>query len=189
MHGVSTNLATRIAAFVGGIIVLALGSVISVGAALLAPIAIFVASRIVKARGGALTLWSSWVVAACSVGIGILLGGAVVALKLPNGSLQQVRTSYDSSSAQAAKQPPPKWLERIAPGSAARASQAQPRSHAMQTGLLAVGGMMMFSMLGGIVGSLGWAAALLLAFGAQGRWIGAGTGASPEIASAELDLD
>lgn len=184
MTATSPNLFIRIAAFLGGIVVLALGSVISVGAALLAPIGLLIAGRVLKSRGGALTFWSSWVVAACSVGLGIIVGAGVVAVKMPNGTLQQMRHSYDSSTAQAAKVPPPKWLERIAPGSAA--GTAQPKSRAMQTGLLAFGGMMTFSLMGALVGSLGWAGALMLAFAVQGRWIGANSAPAP-LADPALD--
>lgn len=161
----------RLAAILAGLVVLAAGAVVSLGAALLAPVGMLIAAVVLRRRGRVLGRAASWFVAAGSVAVVLLAFAGFVATRVPSGTWRQLRRAQDSATAAAAKQPPPAWIERIAP-QAAPASRAKPPA-AVQTAAMAWVGGFATVFLASIYGSIGWGAGMLLGFGAAGRWPGA----------------
>jgi hypothetical protein len=84
--------------------------------------------------------------------------------------------AFDSATVASKKTPPPAWMERIAPGADAtsRAQQAA-LGPTITRGLAiwgaAMGGILALAIISSMIGTLGWAAGLLLAFAFTGRWI------------------
>src|SRR6185503_2465013 len=91
----------------------------------------------------------------------------------PKGTVANVMHAADSSSAVAARQPPPAWLERFAPGYRVQQARMEPSSRliAVLSAIFGVG--FALSFFATIYGSLGWGAGMLLGLAAHGRWPGA----------------
>jgi hypothetical protein len=181
----------RIAALVSGVVILGAASLVSAGIALAAPIGMFVIDRVQRARGRRFGGWESWVGAVSGVTIAILLVGSVFATRLPPGTLNRIRQAADSASVAASKQPPPAWVTRLSP-SAGRYSMA-PTTHqsAFNVAALLWGSVIAAGILGGFLGTIGWAGSILLMFYANARWFGAAPTAAdghPSLNPPELPI-
>lgn len=169
----------RLAAILAGLLVLLGGTLVSFGTVLLAPLAMWVAAVVQRRRGRMLGRGAGWFVAAGSVvlvGVGFFALGAALA---PAGTWHQMRHASDSAATAARREPPPTWVQRIAPG-AARQSASVPSSPAIQTAMIVWGGGVAALFMAALYGSIGWAAGMLLGFGAAGRWPGTRAVAPPE---------
>jgi hypothetical protein len=162
----------RILAFGAGLVVLAGGTIVSVGTVLVAPAGMGIAALIQRHRGRRLSRFGGWIAATGAVVVTMAVIAIVVAALTPAGVWQQARHTADSASVAQAKQPPPAWLERMAPGSSRLAAQQQPMSPAHQTAAIAAGIGFGATFLAVLCGTLGWAAGMLLCFGIGGRWPG-----------------
>jgi hypothetical protein len=101
----------------------------------------------------------------------LLLAGVAWSL-IPAGTWSRARQAADSASAVAKTQPPPAWLDRIAPGTAARASMSSAtRSPAMNTFTLILGAWFVAGIFGGMIGTAGWIGSMLIVFAATGDWL------------------
>ena len=168
---------SRIVAAIGGMIAMGLVSAISFGTALLAPLGMWIAARIMRREQQPLTRFTSWLGAFFAVGMVIMVAAAVSIIGLTVGEREPaVQRAIDSATAANREKPPPAWLERIAPGSAARA-KARPVPTGTSAVAIGVGGgiigaVMLGAIAGLVIGSLAWAACLPLYYAINGRWLG-----------------
>jgi tetratricopeptide (TPR) repeat protein len=162
----------RLAAFVAGAVVLLCGIAVSLGGVVLAQIGMAVAAHVQRRRGHPLTRGGYWIAAFASMAIVILLATGVLLSSAPKGTVASVMRAADSSSAVAAKQPPPAWLERLSPGYRAQQARLEPSSRlfAVLTAIFGIG--FAVTMFATLYGTLGWAAGMLFGLAAQGRWPG-----------------
>lgn len=144
------------------------------GLALLAPIGMIAARYIVRRQNSNLTLGTSWLGAASSVAVTLVTIVLFLVTQMPRGTFASIQRGTDSASVASAKVPPPAWLERIAPGTTARA-RAKPASrtvtHAFTIWTIVVGGVFAYSVFAVVIGTAGWVPSLLLSFAFTGRWI------------------
>ena len=82
------------------------------------------------------------------------------------------KDAADSSSAVAAKEPPPAWLDRLAPGYRVQQARMAPssRAFAVATAIFGVGFALTF--FATLYGTLGWGAGMLLGLAIRGSWPG-----------------
>ncbi len=115
-------------------------------------------------------MWDSWFGAAIGAAVAMLIGAGVIAAMVPAGSWHSIRQTADSVSAEGAKQPPPEWLSRVFPtaGRSSKSTVAAPAAFNTFTMLWGLG--FAIVILGAVIGTVGWAAAMLLVFSATGRW-------------------
>jgi hypothetical protein len=166
------NLIARIVAFLGGALVMLVGAPFSLGASLLAPIAMVIGSAVWRQRGRTLSMVGHWLAAVCGAAVVFLLFAGALTTLMPKGSWSKLTLIADSAQKASANQPPPAWLERIAPGAAAKRAAAKPTSERAQKVSLAFGAAFALFFFVGFYGSLAWAAGMLLGYGVNGRWPG-----------------
>jgi hypothetical protein len=164
----------RIVAGVAGLAALLLAASFTFGGALVAAIGIGVGSAIARERGRRLTRASSWTAAVVAVGVVVIGFFGVEGARLDAGAVRRFRQTMDSSESH--RPPPPAWLERIAPGAAARASARGPTDPTVETAFgvwaIVVGTAFAGGMMACLIGTVGWLATLPLGYALTGRWIG-----------------
>lgn len=167
----------RALALAGGLAALALVTVGTLGFALLALLGMAVAWAVARGRGRPLTRGASWWGASLGVALGFAATMAFALAKTPPGTMTQIQQRNDSLRAASPPPEPPAWLRRIDPmaGKMAQDRDSTAERLARSPILLVWAGAMSTvlasSILGALVGSLGWGAALLFLFGATGRWL------------------
>lgn len=169
----ATNPVVRVLAFLAGIGVLIFGAFVSFGAVLAGAAGMGLATLARHQRRQHLTRWGGWIASTISVAIVLAIFAFILAEKLPPGAWTQVQHVADSAASASAKAPPPDWVERVFPGTSARAA-AQQRIFSPSTQSAFV-----FATIGvaaafylALFGTLGWGAGMLLALGVRGRWPG-----------------
>ncbi len=156
---------------IGGILVLALGMVVSLGMVLVGWLGMWIVHQSWRARGKFLSRGGRWVAASASVAVlGVLLFTLGAVLVGPSG-LRTMQKANDSAVAANANKPPPAWLERIAPGASKRKPTAPP-SPLVNTLFMVWGMGFVIVLLSAVYGSLAWAGAMLVGFGIRGYWPG-----------------
>jgi hypothetical protein len=168
--------AARVAVGLGGLAALTAASIFTMGGAFVATIGMLVASAAATRRKRPLTRRASWIGAVAAAGVAILVATAVTFSAMPAGSVTKIRRAVDSAQAASRNEPPPAWLERMAPGEMARARVRQNAvsptfSIAFTLWATAMGGVLTWAIFSMMIGTLGWGAGLLLAFAFTGRWI------------------
>ena len=109
--------------------------------------------------------------ASVAVAIALVLEAGALVMRLPDGSVAKIITTSDSASAVAEKQPPPAWLERVAPGAAEQNRAMTPRrGSALATALKWWGTAAGLLLIGALYGSIGWAGAMLWGLDVRGVW-------------------
>ena len=165
----------RVLAAIGGVLGLCVLSVGTFGAVLLAPIGMWLTSVLLRRLHRELTLMTSWLGAVATVCLVMLIIGGVVVAKLPPDAMSKVHQVMDSTSKARAEQPRPAWTDRLttpAQRAQGEAMQARMASSPAVTGAMAViGGAIGVEFIAAIVGSLGWAAGLLLFYAIKGKWL------------------
>ncbi len=156
----------RVLAGIGGVTILALGALVSLGAALVGALGVWFASLIAKRRRLPLSRLMSWVGAIAATAIALLIAGGVVFAKLPEGAIDEFRATIDSVQA-----------AQASPSGATReqADSARQQNPGAQTGMVIgglIGGYIVLMMLSALYGSIGWVGALLLVFAFRGAWLG-----------------
>jgi predicted PurR-regulated permease PerM len=173
-----TNAPQRAIAGLAGMLMLGVFATFTAGLALAAPIGMLGAGAVARHQRVPLTRGASWLGAAIAVLATLLLLFGAFALLSPPGTFANFRQSYDSVSAASRNTPPPAWIERFAPGASRARSNAvtvgMQNSPAFTLWAAVVGGVLGCSMVAAFVGTLGWAAGLLLAYAMYGSWIGVG---------------
>lgn len=163
---------SRVIACVAGLVLLIGAAFVTLGMALSAPLGILVAHLYQRRRGQRLGAFSSWISAISGVLVALAVAAGVLESRLPPGTWDRVRHAADSASAQAAKEPPPAWLDRLAPGAASRyPMSAPPGSRAFNTMTIIWGTVLGVGFLGSFIGTLGWGGTMLLVYSASGRWL------------------
>lgn len=166
----TANVLVRVAAFVAGAFVLIGAALISLGTALLAPLGMWATSAYRRRHGGSVTRPATWLSAMACVAIG-MLGLMLVAFgSMPSGSVRHFQATADSVSSARAKTPPPAWIERIAPGTSARAAQGSPTPAKLRVPMLIWGAGVGVLFMAALGGSIAWAGAMLCGFAIAGRW-------------------
>jgi hypothetical protein len=163
---------TRVSAFVAGTVVLLAGAFISFGTALLAPLGMWTSSAFLRRRHRPATRATGWLTAMTSVAVGLLAVAAFALASLPAGGVHRMTQVVDSASAASAQAPPPAWMERLAPGTQARAASGSQTPASLRMPLLIWGGGVAILFMAAIVGSLGWLGGMLCGFAITGRWPG-----------------
>jgi hypothetical protein len=163
---------TRGAAFLGGLCILLVATVFSLGSALVAPLGMIIVTKIQHSRGRVLSVLGHWVAAVASVMVLFALLGTVGASVVPKAAFDKFRRQSDSLSA---KQPPPAWIERMAPGTTKRIAESKRKESAtVQTLGMAFGAAFVVIFFGLVFGSLGWVGGALIGLGVKGHWPGSG---------------
>ena len=167
-----TRILSRVAALVAGLAVFAVASLFSFGVALCSPLGIWAVHRFQRSRGRSLDGWGIWMSSVGSAVVGVLLLAGVAWSLIPAGTWSRARQAADSASAVTRTQPPPAWLDRIAPGAAARASMSRStRSPATNTLTLILGAWFVAGIFGGMIGTAGWIGSMLIVFSVTGDWL------------------
>jgi hypothetical protein len=161
----------RTFAFFGALIVLIVGGILSLGAVLLAPAGMAIAAYIWRRRGRTLSPIGHWFAAAVAATVVFVAFAGAISSAMPKGSWEKARQAADSAQKISAKQPPPAWLQRLAPGVTQRAAQA-PTSERAQTFGLAFGAAFAAMFFVGFFGTLGWLGGMLAGLAFYGRWPG-----------------
>lgn len=166
----------RVLAAIAGVAMLLTVSVFSLGLALLAPIGMVVARAIARREKTPLTFFTSWLGAAFGVCAALIVVALVIFALLPGDTVASIVRTTDSVSTASSKQPPPAWLEKIAPGSTARARASQPTQNSPMIRTFKVvstvfGAVFVYSFLAMLIGTAGWVPSLLLTYAFSGRWI------------------
>jgi len=166
----------RVAALLGGVCIVLVAMVGSLGVAFFAPLGMFLTSRLWRARGRALPVLGHWLSAVGGVIIVLTALGAIGASVVPKASFDKFRRESDSISA---KQPTPAWIERMAPGTAKRLAEQKTKkpSATAQTVGMAFGAAFVVIFFGLIFGSIGWVGGALIGLGVSGRWPGSASSA------------
>ncbi len=163
----------RVAAFVGGAVLLLCGLVISLGTMLAALIGMGVVNHVWRRRGRPTTRGGYWIAAGASMAIVLLVAGSALFAVAPTGSLRSVMHTADSASVAAGREPPPELLQRLGPMYNRRLEPSAGTSRVLAI-VGAVWGLgFMVGSLAALYGTLAWGAAMLLAHAVTGRWPGA----------------
>lgn len=159
----------RILAGLGGVTILVLGAMISLGGALVGALGVWFASLVAKRRRRPLSRLMAWVGAIATTAVALLIAGGVAFAKLPEGTIDEFKATIDSVQA---AQAPPSGMTREQIDSARTILQENPaaRSGMVIGGL--IGGYIVLMMLSAFYGSIGWVGALLLVFAFRGAWLG-----------------
>lgn len=162
----------RVGALIVALAILLGTAMVSRGLVLCAPLGVWVTHRFLRARGKSLGLWTSWVGAVSATAVGFFLVAGIFANRLPAGSWSRMRQAADSASAERAKQPPPAWLNRIAPGVATGRAMSNSNASPFFNALGLLWGIGIFvGVVAGVVGTFGWFGTMLLVFYGSGDWL------------------
>ena len=165
----------RVLAALAGLLVLGLAMFVTLGGAVLAPIGMWLASIVLRQRRRRLTLWASWVGAVGTVCLVLLLVLGTALAATGGDTIAKIQRTMDSSTAAQRTKPQPAWVERMTtPGSRARSEAMQRQmqgSHAFTATTLVFGGIIAIEFFAAFIGTLGWAAGLLLYYAVRGRWL------------------
>lgn len=162
----------RLVAAVGGLAVLACAALVSFGTVVIALIGMAVVGGVQRKRGRALTRAGHWVTACATMAVVLLAISGALFSYVPRGALKAAQQSMDSSSAVAAKQPPPAWVQRLYPQYSQQAAANTKPSPAMVWASMILGVGIAVSFFAALLGTLSWGAGMLLGLALWGRWPG-----------------
>jgi hypothetical protein len=167
------NPLVRLVAFLAGLLLLILGSLLSFGSVLVGAAGMGIVMLARHERRRRLSRWGGWLASTASVAIVFAAFVFILVQKAPPGTWSQVQHIADSTAVVSAKQPPPAWVERVFPGTTARsAAQRRMLSGSTEGAFLFAGLGVAGTFYVALFGTLGWGAVMLLGFGARGRWLG-----------------
>jgi hypothetical protein len=166
---------TRLLAAVTGTLALAFFALFTLGGALVAALGMLLAGIIARRRNRPFTRGAGWVGAVLAASVAMAAYTAFAFVRTPPATRARIRHTMDSVSAAQRNAPPPAWIERLAPGTAKAKSSALTNqmagSRAFTVWMALLGDAVLSIWFGAIVGTLGWAAGLLLAYACNGRWL------------------
>jgi hypothetical protein len=158
----------RLLAGTAGLLALAAGTIATFGAVLAGAVGVWIVAGVARARSRQVTRLQAWGAAVSFVALYAVAGGAMLVRDLPDGTIERILAAADSASA---AEPPPEWLQRVAPRTAeemsdtARVESIVDRAFTVYCGLIGV------ALVCAALGSVGWGCAMLLTMGFTGRWI------------------
>jgi hypothetical protein len=162
----------RLAAAIGGLVLLTGAVLVSFGTVVIALIGMTVVAGVQRRRGRALTRSGHWVAACATMAVIVLaLSGALLSY-VPRGALSAAKQSMDSSSAASAKQPPPAWVQKLYPQYSQAAANAKPSPVMVWTSMI-IGVGIAVTFFATLYGTLSWGAGMLIGLAFIGRWPGA----------------
>lgn len=177
----AANAIGRIAAFIAGLLVLAVGSMMSLGTVLVGAAGMGIVTLVRHRRRQRLTRFGGWIASTASVAAIVAIFIFVISLIVPANTWSQVRAAADSAQAASAKEPPPAWVDRMYPGMSERAAgRRRAFSPTTQSAFMMAGLGMAATFFVGFFGTVGWGAGMLIGFGARGSWPGASAAVDPE---------
>ncbi len=165
------NVLARVAAGVGGALVLLVFALFTIGTVLAAPVGVLVAHLVSKRRRRVLTPGRSWMAAAIATAL------AVIALLVVYVTVISPTALHDFNQAAAADAskpaPPPDWIARLAPPASRQPNPVAQRifhSTVFVDYLMLMALFVMACISGAVIGTVGWAGteALRYAFGKPG---------------------
>ncbi|HET9426505.1 MAG TPA: hypothetical protein VFO55_14130 [Gemmatimonadaceae bacterium] len=183
----TTSFGSRLLFGALGLIALGIGTLITLGAALVGVIAILVARYLLARRGKGLSRRGAWLAS---------VGATVLVLVVPMGlmvllddSLSRRMTASERAEQRArAEEVMPEWMRKMNPNAGQRTAAAdsvaekllQNTTVVIWAGLM--GTVIASTMIGTIAGSFAWGGVMLLYRGWQGRWLGSQPGPSAGLA-------
>jgi hypothetical protein len=164
------GVAKRVVAACLGTAALATAAFFTAGGALLAPLGMTISRVIVHRRQRTPTLKTSWLGAVAAVGAVVLIVGGFAIARTPAGTFDRVLHTVDSASVHGSTHPPA-WARRVAPGHLPTEPPFGPRTTRALGVYGGLAGLVLGSaLLSVIIGTIGWAATLPLAYAINGRW-------------------
>lgn len=159
---------SRTASGLAGAILLLAGTLFTLGTATLASLSVLVARLVQRRRGRRLTTLHAWITAAVTATVVIVAAVGLIVASLPEGAIAEAMAEADA----AAEAPdPPAWLRRYTPPSEpGPMTERIVNSRAFNLYFGVIGASIAFAMIGGIVGSWGWVATILLGHAVRGYW-------------------
>jgi hypothetical protein len=163
----------RRGAAIAGIALAVASAFVSFGVSIIAMAAIWIAWAVNRRREKPLTRGVSWLVGFGAVGTVVLMVFvSFVLTRVPSSTLVDVKRAMDSAAA-TPQPPPPEWLRKMTPPHAQQQSKMMEsvvRSDAFTVWTGVMGVTFMAAVVAAYAGTLGWAASMLLAYGATGAW-------------------
>jgi hypothetical protein len=159
--------ALRLLGGVGGVLVLLLGALFTLGTALVAPLGMLAARILARRKGRPTTRTASWIGACVASSAVILVGALTLYLSTSPETIQGLEAAQDSAQANA-RAHPPAWVEsmrRVAPPNPA--AERVIHSHAVTQTMRIIGGVIAVEILGIIAGSAGWLGTALILYALQ----------------------
>ena len=178
----------KVGAVIAGTALAVVSVFITFGASIIAMAAIWIGWAVARRRSRPLTRGISWVVGVGAVGAVVLSVFAFfLATRVPRSELTNLKRAVDSAAA-APQQPPPEWLRKITPPNAQQpVVHSVVRSSVFTLWMMVMGVTFFAALLGAYAGTLGWAASMLLAYGATGSWFARGV-TDPSLLTAPVPL-
>jgi hypothetical protein len=165
----------RLLAAVTGTLALGVSALFTLGGALAGALGMLFADIAAHLHHRALTRGAGWVGAVLTASVAIAAYTGVAFVRTPPETRAKLQLTVDSISAAQRNAPPPAWIERLAPGTAKARSRTLTNqmagSRAFTVWMSLLGAAVLSILFGTIVGTLGWAAGLLLAYAFTGRWL------------------
>lgn len=154
----------RILSGLGGVVVLIVSAVFTLGSALVAPVGMVGARILARRQGRPTTRVASWLGACIASGTVVLVGSLVVYFSMPPDTLTRIEAAADSARTDA-RAHPPAWLEpmrRIAPPNPAAERLAESRP--LTDAFMIIGAVLAIEIFGTFAGSAGWLGTSLILY-------------------------
>jgi hypothetical protein len=160
----------RTASGLAGAILLIAGTLFTVGVVTLASLSVLVARLVQRRRGRWLTTLHSWMTAGVTATVVIVIAVPLIMASLPEGVIADAMADAEAT-AEAPGPEPPEWLRRFTPPSEpSPMTERIVNSRAFNLYFGVIGASMAVALIGGVIGSWGWVATLLLGHAARGYW-------------------
>ena len=179
-----SNTGKRILIGIGGVVLLALGAVITLGAELVGCAAIVVAWFVMRRRKRRLTRVKAWLVSVVATAIPLIVIFAASVIAAPKVPEDQQRKNIAAARART-RDSMPEWLKKLTPAqqqtSPAADSIAQKllENKGFMVWIVAMGALLGSAMVALFAGTIGWGATMILFRAVTDEWMGAMADAPP----------
>ena len=170
-QGQGESIVLRVLSGIAGVVVLLVSALFTLGAALAAPVGIYVARRRARRKNRPLTRGASWFNAVVASTVAVALGLLVLAAFMPRNTWQGIQKGMAEARAAPDTARSPAWMKKAFPQTAPSDSAAQElmKSPGFVMVTLALGVGFTCILLGAIAGTFGWLGAVLLGYAFWGR--------------------
>jgi hypothetical protein len=171
-----SSMTSRILIGIGGLVLLVLGTILTLGASLVGAAAVGVAWFVMRWRKRRLTRFGAWAVSVAVTAVPLLVVFiiSVISVQPTTPEERQARRAEAARS----RESMPEWLKNLSPAQ----QQARPKADSIADKLLENRGFMVWagtmaaligsSMIALFTGTVGWGAAMLLFRAIRGEWMG-----------------